>query len=123
MNYNVFDIETGPLPVEQLEDMMPQFFAPSNWKDEEKIQAKIEEQQTKWFEKAALDARTGQVLAIGIKNEEGITVIQDQRELSEKELLQWFWDQSTNDHTENGLDLIHTVLICLFFFGDHLFMA
>ena len=37
MNYNVFDIETGPLPVEQLEDMMPQFFAPSNWKDEAKI--------------------------------------------------------------------------------------
>ena len=28
-----------------------------------KIEAKIKEQQTKWFEKAALDARTGQVLA------------------------------------------------------------
>jgi len=99
MNYNVFDIETGPLPIEHLEDMMPQFFAPSNWKDEGKIEAKIKEQQVKWFEKAALDARTGQVLAIGIKNEDGLTVIQDQHNLSEKELLQWFWDQSTNDHT------------------------
>ena len=64
MTYNVFDIETGPLPIEHLEDMMPEFTAPSNWKDEAKIEAKIKEQQTKWFEKAALDARTGQVLAI-----------------------------------------------------------
>lgn len=68
-----FDIETGPLPESELLAVMPEF-NPSdvklgNLKDAEKIQAKIAEardsHRADFTSKAALDARYGQVLAVG----------------------------------------------------------
>ena len=41
----VFDIETGPMPEDILTRQMPRFSAPANWKDEDKIAAKIKEQE------------------------------------------------------------------------------
>ncbi|MES2995881.1 MAG: hypothetical protein V4733_03635 [Verrucomicrobiota bacterium] len=61
----VFDIETGPLPLAGLEAMMPEFEAPGNYKDPEKIASAIAEKQAAWLERAALSPVTGRVLAIG----------------------------------------------------------
>ena len=62
----VFDIETGPLPTAELEDRIPKFEAPANYKDESKIAAYITQKRLDWIERAALDATTGKILAIGI---------------------------------------------------------
>lgn len=112
MEYNVFDIETGALPINQLIDKIPEFKAPKNYKDEEKIQANIEQQQAEWIEKAALNAVTGQVLAIGVKRDDGEFFILHQNEDDERTMLQWFWDQVTSlrgfrwvGFNSNGFDL------------------
>lgn len=60
----LFDIETGPLPIEKLRAVMPKFSAPSNWKDEAKIEANVKEQEEKWMSNAALSPMTGQVVSI-----------------------------------------------------------
>ena len=87
MRYNIFDIETGPLPVAQLVDLMPEFEAPKNFKDPEKIEANLKQQEARWIEKAALSATTGQVLAIGVKqSHDGSTLIVEQRQKSEAEI-------------------------------------
>lgn len=65
MKTTFFDIETGPLPEDQLRDSMPQFSAPGNFKDPDKIAANIEEQRTRWIERAALSPMTGRIVAIG----------------------------------------------------------
>lgn len=60
----LFDIETGPLPIEKIKSVMPKFSAPSNWKDQEKIAANIKQQEEKWLQDAALSPMTGQVVSI-----------------------------------------------------------
>lgn len=62
-----FDIETGPRPEAELRPMMPEFSAPSNYKDPAKIAEVITEKQNEWLERAALCATTGVVLAIGTR--------------------------------------------------------
>lgn len=87
-----FDIETGPLPLPELEAMMPEFEAPSNYKDEEKIARAIEAKKLAWIDKAALDARTGRVLAIGhtLEGQDGVQCIDDSE--GEAALLEHWWD-------------------------------
>lgn len=60
------DIETAPLPLEQVEQFKPEFKAPSNYKDLDKIKASIMEQEAKWLADGALSAVTGQVLCVGV---------------------------------------------------------
>jgi hypothetical protein len=60
------DIETAPLPAEEIEDFAPEFTAPANYKDPEKIAANIAEQKLAWVERGALSPLTGRVLAIGL---------------------------------------------------------
>jgi len=74
----IFDIETGPLPTEQIRERMPQFEAPANFKDPAKIEAHLMQKRLDWVERAALDATTGQILAIGVfdAREEGVERIQ-----------------------------------------------
>jgi hypothetical protein len=86
-----FDIETGPLPLPELKEMMPEFEAPSNYKDEEKIAKVIESKRLAWIEKAALDARTGRVLAIGytLEGQDGVQVVDDSA--GEAVLLEHWW--------------------------------
>lgn len=92
----IFDIETGPLPVEQLTHRMPEFDAPGNIKDPEKIKAAIEQKELAWVEKAALDAMTGQILAIGMSENNGeVSVILDQHQTDEKHMLIAFWNTVT----------------------------
>jgi len=86
-----FDIETGPLPLPELKEMMPEFEAPSNYKDEEKIAKVIESKRLAWIEKAALDARTGRVLAIGytLEGQSGVQIVDDSE--GEAALLESWW--------------------------------
>lgn len=129
----IFDIETGPLPEEQLLAVFERQYEPSeppgefdpdsvkygNTKDPEKRRAKLLEESQKhaaavanfeqdeanrrrehWIEfqsRAALDATTGQVLAIGYYSQEReVTLIDDVisgDDTSEAGLLRRFWIQ------------------------------
>ncbi len=60
------DIETGPLSDAELESMTPEFEAPGNFKDPDKIAANIAEQKIKWKSRAALSPFTGRVLCVGV---------------------------------------------------------
>ena len=62
----ILDIETMPAPVESIIQVCPKFDAPANYKDQEKIEAYKREQFLKWLERAALDASTGRIAAIGM---------------------------------------------------------
>lgn len=61
----VFDIESGSLPEEEILRFMPNFEAPSNWKDPDKIKAVIDSKKVEWMMDAALSPVTGRVEAIG----------------------------------------------------------
>lgn len=63
----IFDIETGPLPDDQLDKLTPEFKAPANYRDPEKIAANIAEQRAERKKDAALSAVTGRVVAIGLQ--------------------------------------------------------
>lgn len=104
----VFDIETGPLPEDVLRTMfepLPPFDPASvkvgNLKDQAKIDAKISESkaaheeeckaaESRFFDRAALSAHTGEVLAIGVRfaGEKGAMIIEGQKE---RALLETFW--------------------------------
>jgi hypothetical protein len=85
-----YDIETGPSPESEIAHFMPEFEAPSNYKDEAKIAAFIEEKRQKWLEEAPLYANRGQVLAIGIRQDGEFFFISDSE--GEAHLLSTFWN-------------------------------
>lgn len=85
---NCFDIETSALPPEKLDLVKPEFKAPSNYKDADKIAANIAEQEASWREKAALDATTGQILCIGMSIDLSLDVTQ----APEAETIERFWN-------------------------------
>lgn len=62
-----FDIETRGLSEAECLPFMPDFEAPGNYKDAEKIAAHVADQKAKWLDRAALSPMTGSVLAIGYK--------------------------------------------------------
>lgn len=62
----IYDIETGPQPIEALVGRMPVFQAPSNYKDPAAIAEAIDKKKRDWVDSAALSAITGRVLCIGI---------------------------------------------------------
>ncbi len=95
--YAVFDIETGPLPDEELARVKPTFEAPSNYKDPEKIRAHIEQAEARWKEQAALDAVTGRVLCIGTRLKGKTWILEDND--SEDVLIDTFW-QMWRDHSK-----------------------
>ena len=74
MNTLIFDIETGPLPENELLAMMPAFdpadVKSGNLKDPAKIAEKIAEAEANhrrdFIGRAALDPLTGRVVAIGV---------------------------------------------------------
>lgn len=87
MNPVYFDCETEPLPADELAQFMPEFQAPSNYKDPEKIRANIADQQARWIEDGALSAVTGRVLCIGTLRDKNFDVWAD----DEKQMLADFW--------------------------------
>lgn len=95
-----FDIETGPLPEDKLAALMPEFDESTvkvgNLKDPEKIKAKIEDARSNhkrsFYEKAALSAVTGQVVAIGVYNAlVDVFEILGQGDKDEPDVLDLFW--------------------------------
>ena len=66
MNTIVIDIETAPLTPEEQRPFEPEFAAPGNYKDPEKIEAKKQEAREKWHDRAQLDAMRCRVVAVGI---------------------------------------------------------
>lgn len=84
-----FDIETAPLPPDELALVMPEFEPAKNLKDPDKIKADIEQKKADWLERAALSAVTGQVVAIGCVSMAGFS-----HELGEDEsdIISWLWD-------------------------------
>ena len=83
-----FDIETGPLPEQELDDFEPVFDPPRNIKDPEKIRAALAKKSSEWRERAALSPLTGEVLAIGMRvGGENTLLLGD-----EKDVLTSFWN-------------------------------
>ena len=95
MSYSVWDCETGPLPDDQLNRLMPKFEPPANYTNEEKIAAWLKDKQADWKDKAALSALTGRVLAIGIRYSTGVEVIM-QNDDDEAQILRDFWHDCLN---------------------------
>jgi hypothetical protein len=69
-----FDIETAPYLTDKLEKLMPEFEAPSNYKDASKIQAAIEEKKQKWIDNAALNPMLSHVAVIGYERNKDLYV-------------------------------------------------
>ncbi len=88
MKTTIYDIETGPLPEDEIIHLAPEFSAPANYKDATKIAAAIEDQKKAWIERAALSAVTGRVVAIGIRQEGKTTIIGEDNEAAM--LIQWW---------------------------------
>jgi DNA polymerase elongation subunit (family B) len=88
MKYLVIDIETEPQPQDQAMRFAPEFTAPSNYKDSDKIKAYIESARSDWLENCALDAMTGQVLAVGCADETGKIETFDIAQYTERELVE-----------------------------------
>ena len=61
----VFNVETDGLPRDEIQHLMPEFSAPSNYKDAEKIQTWKARKQEEWFLDAPSSALSGRVMAIG----------------------------------------------------------
>src|SRR5258708_4732487 len=97
---NVYiDIETAPLPMEQIRAQMPVFIEADvktgNRKDPEKIKAYIEEarieHEKNWIARAALSPLTGSIVAIGWLKEGGTSSIMMEGEFSERDMIEAFF--------------------------------
>jgi DNA polymerase elongation subunit (family B) len=88
-----FDIETEPREdaLDGVDDS--EFAPPANWKDPEKIAAKIAENKARARQDAALSAMTGRVLCIGVAADDGPV---DVLEGDEKVILERFLDMARN---------------------------
>lgn len=96
MNTIVFDVETAPLPESELAALLPPFdpaeVRTGNLKDPEKIAAKLAESEANhrrdFFDKAALDPLTGRVLVIGLLDQGGVRILDNENEAA---VLREFW--------------------------------
>lgn len=88
------DIETTSQPEEKLRAIMPAFEAPANYKTAEAIAKAIAEKQAAFIERAALDATTGEIVAIGMRygadGKACIDTVAPDR--TEERMLRNFWD-------------------------------
>lgn len=83
----MWDVETGSLPDAQLELVKPVFKAPTNYRKDEAIAESLKAQEADWRSRAALDATTAQVLAVGLLDGNTFTVLEGE----EKTILEQFW--------------------------------
>lgn len=86
-----FDIETGPAgDASQFE---PIFEASKVLKDPTKIAVDIADKRQAWYDKLALSALTGQVLAIGWAGDDGdVTIITQTSTVTEADVIETFWN-------------------------------
>lgn len=109
---NIFDIETGPVPDDELDRLKPEFSANRSYKDPAKIAADLAEKEAAWRENAALSAVTGRVLAIGMVDANGeITLAHDPTD--EVSVIRRFWLEIENTSppyrasTWGGFNIFH----------------
>lgn len=100
----VFDIETGPLPLAELDALAPEFKPAANLKDPEKIKASVEEKRNEYYERAALSPVTGKVLVIGYGIDEGMVVGNTENEI---EILTGFWNVVREGKILCGFNIAH----------------
>ena len=114
----LFDLESGPLPLEQLAAIMPEFEASGTIKDPVKIEADIVKKRAAWMDKAALRATTGQVLALGWAVREGHFGEGETQTLigEETEIIERFWAM-TNAHPTKGMETVDHPMIG--FYSNH----
>ena len=108
MNFATFDIETGPDTDKRTSLFVPEFEAPGNVKDPQKIAEAIARKEQAWKEDLALSALTGRILVIGVHDmTEGKTL---HMEGTEKAILTEFWSlvQSTKNTTVMIGHYVHT---------------
>ncbi len=84
MNHIVFDIESIPQDEAKLLALAPEFTAPANLKDPEKIAAAIAKKRADYLADAALNWKTAEVVLIGAGDDTGIQSLTAE---SEKELI------------------------------------
>lgn len=100
MKPTFFDCETEPLPADELAKFMPEFQAPSNYKDPEKIKASIADQQARWIEDGALSAVTGRIICVGMLRGERFDVWTNEDE--SQFLIDW-WGFASGELQSGGL--------------------
>jgi uncharacterized protein YprB with RNaseH-like and TPR domain len=103
-----FDIETEPSR-EMLESFMPEFSAPSNYKDPEKIQRYITEKKEGFAETAPLDLDFARIKAIGIATGNDVPaghVADETESWSEEGLLNWFWQCARDVQVFAGYNIV-----------------
>lgn len=100
----IFDIETGSLPLDQIQHLKPEFKAPANYKDPLKIEENVKEQEARWLADGALSALTGRVLCIGTLEGPDFQLWADSED-SEMVLLQHWWNW-TREYIQGGHLLI-----------------
>ena len=86
----VFNIETDALPRDEIRHLMPEFTAPSNYKDADKIQAYKAKKEAEWCLDAQMSALSGRVLAIGVQ--EPVQSVLTFVNINEGDLLRSFWE-------------------------------
>ena len=88
----VFDIETGPLPLDEIISLKPEFSAPKNYTDPAKISEYIEKKDAEWYDQDyhALHPMTARVIAIGVmrSDDKKVWIIDD---ANEEALLNTWW--------------------------------
>lgn len=90
----IFDCETQPRPLAELEAVMPVFEASKVLKDPEKIAADLAKKRAEWIADAALSAQTGRVLVIGLRRDGVSTFIEG----DETAMLKLFWSTWADSH-------------------------
>ncbi|MHC4193371.1 MAG: ribonuclease H-like domain-containing protein [Planctomycetota bacterium] len=90
-----WDIETGPLPLEEIPPFDRESVSMGGLVDPVKKLAKKEEAEKKYYERAALSAVTGQVLAIGVRESPKVGMIKNEiigdGFCREEDILSVFW--------------------------------
>lgn len=100
----IFDIETGPLPLAEIEAVMPEFTAPGNLKDPAKIESAIAEKKAEFIERAALSPLTGEILAIGYLDNKAPKIDYSDELGHEAELIERFFSLAMSKQTMIGFN-------------------
>ena len=97
------DIET----IAQDNLIPPEFSAPANLKDPEKIKAAILEKQQKWVDEAALHAERGMLILMGWKHNTGDYVWNSTNPGTEAEVISATWELIKKQFPIVGFNIIH----------------
>src|SRR5687768_14126000 len=82
-----FDVESSAQPDEQLAKLKPEFKPDGRLKDPEKVKADLLAKEQAWKDGAALDAKYGMVLCIGLLDDDGVQFLTG----PEPDIIKAFW--------------------------------